>query len=151
SFVHGYRVEPDAALAWSQVSSGHIDLVREVVLDRAPEMPLVSQPSQALLVARMSEDRAEKVVAEVSSSTPGILVLTDLWYPGWNAQVDGKTAELRRADGYFRGVPLPPGNHQIVFRYKPLSILVGACVSGAAILTFLWAVMARPPGRESLL
>ena len=151
SFVHSYRVLGDATLAWNEVASGQSDLVREVFLDRAPETRFAGETAQTLLVARTSEDRAEKVVAEITSSTPGILVLTDLWYPGWTAQVDGKVSELRRADGFFRGVPLPPGNHRVVFRYKPLSVPIGAAVSGAGILTLLLAALARPPGRESLL
>jgi Bacterial membrane protein YfhO len=145
SFVHGFRVEPDADRAWTQVSTGQIDLVREVLLDRAPIQPLTSHTKQPLLVARLAEDQPERVVAEITSSTPGLLVLTDLWYPGWSAEADGKPAELRRADGFFRAVPLSEGTHRVVFRYRPLSVLVGAAFSAAAICVMLATAAARPP------
>jgi hypothetical protein len=151
SFVRGYRVEPDPDRAWSLVSGGEIDLIREVVLDRAPEMHFASETSKPLLVARLAEDRAERVVAEISSSNPGLLVLTDLWYPGWTAEADGKPAELRRADGFFRAVPLAAGTHRVTFQYRPLSVLFGAGLSGAALLTLVLAVAARPPRAGSVL
>ena len=144
SFVHGFRIEPDADRAWTQVSTGRVDLVREVLLDRAPTQPLTSSTKQPLLVARLAEDRPERVVAELTSSTAGLLVLTDLWYPGWSVEADGKPAELRRADGFFRAVPLSEGTHRVVFRYRPLSVLVGAALSAAAIFLMLATVAARP-------
>ena len=50
---------------------------------------------------------------------PGYLVLADLAYPGWRATVDGAEAPLLRAEGIFRALALPPGEHHIVFEYKP--------------------------------
>ncbi|HEY6929152.1 MAG TPA: YfhO family protein [Thermoanaerobaculia bacterium] len=150
SFVHGFRVEPNPDRAWDRVASGQIDLVHEVVLDRAVEqMPRSS--TQPLLVARLAEDLPEKVVAEVTSTLPGLLVLTDLWYPGWIAEADGKPVEIRRADGYFRAVPLTEGTHRVVFRYRPLSVIVGGAISAAAILTMAFAAAARPPKSGSVL
>ncbi|HEX7252946.1 MAG TPA: YfhO family protein, partial [Thermoanaerobaculia bacterium] len=150
SFVHGFRVEPNPDRAWDRVASGQIDLVHEVVLDRAVEqMPRSS--AQPLLVARIAEDLPEKVVAEVTSTVPGFLVLTDLWYPGWIAEADGKPVEIRRADGYFRAVPLPEGTHRVVFRYRPLSAIVGGAISAGAILMMAFAAAARPPKPGSVL
>jgi leader peptidase (prepilin peptidase)/N-methyltransferase len=106
SFVHAFRVEPDPDRAWDRVASGQVDLVREVVLDRSPAEPTSRSSAQPLLVARLADDLPERVVVEVTSTLPGFLVLTDLWYPGWIAEADGKPVEIQRADGYFRAVPL---------------------------------------------
>lgn len=50
---------------------------------------------------------------------PGLLVLADTWYPGWQASVDGESVEILRTNVTFRGVLLAPGSHEVLFRYAP--------------------------------
>jgi hypothetical protein len=147
SFLRSFRIEADPARAWQRVASGEIDLAREVVLDRPPEPnperaartkePAGASGDPPLLVARLAEDRPERVVAELTSSTPGILVVTDLHYPGWIAEAEGKRLPILRADGWFRAVALPAGTHTVVFRYRPLSVWIGAAISAATLLAML--------------
>jgi uncharacterized membrane protein YfhO len=63
--------------------------------------------------------------------------LTDLHYPGWTAEEDGKRLPILRADGFFRAVALTPGQHRVVFRYRPISFYAGAAASAVAIVTIL--------------
>lgn len=152
SFVRGFRVEPDPVRAWSRVARGEIDLTREVFIDREPRPLPPNQLGKPLLLARLAEDQPEHVVAEITSNTGGVLVLTDLYYPGWTAQVDGHPADLLRADGFFRAVALSAGSHQVVFRYRPLSFWIGAALSLFALLTLgALALRATPAESESLL
>ncbi len=137
SFLTSYRVEPDAERAWKRVAAGEIDLTQEVLLDRRPEPDPRGEHARPLLVARLAEEAPERVVAELTTSNPGLLVLTDLHYPGWIAEEEGKRLPLLKADGLFRAVALPPGTHRIVFRYRPLSFYVGAATSVLAVLTLL--------------
>jgi uncharacterized membrane protein YfhO len=88
-------------------------------------------------VARLAEDRPEKVVADVTSNEAGLLVLTDLAYPGWSAESGGRKVEILDADGFFRAVALPAGSHRVVFRYRPISVYVGAGLSLAAAVFLL--------------
>jgi len=137
SFVQNYRVEPDAARAWERVARGEIDWSREVFLDREPQPTLPRSARRSYVIARIAQDDPERVVADVTSDAPGLLVLTDLWYPGWSAEADGSPAPLYRADGYLRAVALPAGAHRVVFRYRPLSFHAGAVVSLLAAGTLL--------------
>ena len=142
SFVTAYRLEPDPALAWTRAAKGETDISREVLLEHAPQAGLPPSPSaRPSLVARLSEDRPERVVAEVSTDSAGLLVLADLFYPGWKAEVDGHAAEILMADGVFRAVALTPGPHRVAFHYQPLSVFIGAGLSAAALLAI--AVFAR--------
>jgi hypothetical protein len=138
SFVRGYRLEPDAARAWRRVAEGQVDLTREVLLDRRPDPDPSGPEALPLLVARLSEDRPEEVVAELTASNPGLLVVTDLHYPGWVAEEAGQRLPILKADGWFRAVALPAGTHRVVFRYRPISFYAGAALSAAALLTILW-------------
>jgi uncharacterized membrane protein YfhO len=61
-------------------------------------------------------------------------MLTDSWYPGWVAFVDGKETPIHRADYIFRAVPLTPGEHSVVFEYRPMSLLWGAIISGLSVI-----------------
>ena len=64
----------------------------------------------------------DTVVIEVDSDRPGVLVLHDLYYPGWEARVDGVQGTLLRANLLFRGVEVPAGHHIVEFSYHPLSL-----------------------------
>lgn len=79
--------------------------------------------------------QAEEVVIQASvSSGGGWLVLSDAFYPGWEATVDGKSAKIYRADYAFRAVPLPEGTHLVRFAYHPLSYRLGRSISLATLL-----------------
>ena len=147
SFVRSYRIETEPARAWSRVASGEIDLAREVVLDREPSPPPPTGRRPPILIARLAEDRPERVIAEIVTNTAGLLVVTDLFYPGWIAEEGGRRLEILRADGFFRAVALPAGSHRVTFRYKPVSVLVGAGISAAALLTILFLVYQGEPVR----
>lgn len=71
----------------------------------------------------------ELITIEASLQSPGYLVLTDAYYPGWRALVDGRPADILRADLYFRAVYLPRGDHVVRFVYTPFSFRLGMAVS----------------------
>jgi hypothetical protein len=148
SFVRGYRIEVDPARAFDRAASGGIDLTREVVLDRRPSPDPGGAAEHPLLVARLAEDAPERIVAELTANYAGLLVLTDLFYPGWVAEENGRRLPILRADGWFRAVALPAGPHRVVFRYRPLAFYGGAAVSAAALVTALVLWAAGEPSRR---
>jgi hypothetical protein len=68
------------------------------------------------------------------------LYITDSFYPGWNAYIDGKKTDIYRANLTFRAIKLPKGNHTIVFDYRPISFYIGAALTvlGCVISIFLF-------------
>jgi hypothetical protein len=143
SLVRQYAVEPDSERAWTRVARGESDWSRQVLLDREPSPRPEPAPGR-YLIARIAEEEPERVAAEVNTDAAGILVLTDLAYPGWKASVDGKPAHLLTADGLFRAVAVPAGSHRVVFRYRPLSFYGGVAVSLAALAALLRGMRERP-------
>lgn len=71
-------------------------------------------------------DQPERIGLRTSAAGAGTLVLADSDYPGWTATVDGVAAAVRPVEGLFRGVDLAPGAHEVVFVYRPPSLLAGA-------------------------
>ena len=65
---------------------------------------------------------ADSTIIEVNTDKAGVLVLHDLYYPGWEVTEDGKPAPLLRANVLFRGVEVPYGHHIVEFSFNPLSL-----------------------------
>ena len=78
-----------------------------------------------------------RVVITAASDHPGYLVLTDTWFPGWTAHVDGRESPVERADYAFRAVRLEPGRHEVEFRYDPGSVRLGLALSVLALLAIV--------------
>ncbi len=94
-----------------------------------------------------------RVPAQIISYTPnkviiekpevsGSLILTDTYYPGWVASIDGKKTNIKKVDDIFRGVEVLHGDKQVVFEYKPKSFYWGVIVtiisSIVVIGMFVW-------------
>jgi uncharacterized membrane protein YfhO len=71
---------------------------------------------------------------QVTAEENSLLVLSDTYYPGWKAFVDGKGTNIYRADYTFRAVPLNAGTHRVRFVYDPMSFKLGAGVTILGIL-----------------
>ncbi|GAC1364052.1 MAG: hypothetical protein NVSMB32_06210 [Actinomycetota bacterium] len=77
----------------------------------------------------------EKVVLSVPASSPGgVLVLTDQWFPGWRASVDGHAAPIMRVDLALRGVALGAGAHTVTFAYRPRWLGEGLALTAFTVL-----------------
>ena len=72
--------------------------------------------------ARIVSWRPDRIEIEVDSLQGGMLALHETYYPGWVAEIDGKRARILHADVLFRGLEIPAGHRQVVFRYAPLSL-----------------------------
>jgi uncharacterized membrane protein YfhO len=60
--------------------------------------------------------------------------LSEFYYPGWSATVNGKEESIHRVDGFLRGIAIPPGESRVVVEYAPRSVYGGAVLSLAAFL-----------------
>lgn len=93
----------------------------------------------------------EDIAIEVEASAPGFVVLADTHYPGWEATVNGDPVPILRANYMFRLVEVPAGTSRVAFRYRPFSVVLGACVSFATLLVVTalwWTGRSRRPGRS---
>ena len=111
------------------------------VLDR--ELAPALQPEhRAGDIGRADVRRYEDEHVSIWTRADGrrLLVLTDVYYPGWIATIDGVEAPIHRVDYAFRGVSVPAGDHLVEFTYRPSSFRYGAYGSmvGAAIVGFLF-------------
>jgi len=75
-----------------------------------------------------------KVVVKAKVEQESLLVLSEVWFPGWQVTVDGVRARYYRVDGIVRGVYLAPGSHIVRWRYRPTSLFGGAAITLLALI-----------------
>ncbi|MBI2390406.1 MAG: hypothetical protein HYV09_12525 [Deltaproteobacteria bacterium] len=106
----------------------------EVVLERAtPELA----PAHVEAQTRFVRYENEHVELGVESASAGWLVLTDTFYPGWRADVDGAPAEIVAADGFARAVHLEPRRHRVRFRFVSRSLRFGLALSAVGVFVLV--------------
>jgi hypothetical protein len=120
-----------------------------ILLDRTParflelkKMPTVPNLEPAVRVITYENNR---IWLEVDTPDAALLFMSETYYPGWKAYVDGREEEILRANYVFRAIPVGPGSHRIEVVYDPLSFKVGLAVSLLTIVIPLtvWALFAR--------
>lgn len=127
-----YIVEKDPGRIISQIYDQNFDYRQTLILE---EEPGLSNLTSATGSAQVVEYSPNKVTVQTQAAGPKLLFLSDSYYPGWQVAIDGQPAKILRADYAFRAVALPPGQHQVVFEYNPISLKLGAMVSFLSLLT----------------
>lgn len=130
--VYGVEAVPDDAEAISRLLDEAFDLRRGAVVAEPVDLPETSDlPATPAQIASYTPSR---VVVQATAVEQGLLVLGDLYYPGWQATIDGQPAEIVRANYVMRGVVVPAGAHTVEYRLAPASLRQGALVSLGAVL-----------------
>lgn len=126
--VHQTILAPshDAALA---VLPG-VDLRKEAVVEGSG--PLLQGQTSDRSTVEISDYRSNDLTLRARLADPGLLVVSEVDYPGWNASVDGRPAAILRVDGIIRGLALDAGEHVIRFSFVPPGLAEGAAIGGAA-------------------
>jgi uncharacterized membrane protein YfhO len=147
--------ETDLQAALDRITTDAFRPRDEAVLVSTFQQPVDSHTRTSKTdVAEITDYSAEKVSVTAECHSTCLLVLTDLYYPGWRVFVDGNESEIQRVNGLFRGVWLETGRHQIAYRYEPTSFRVGLWMFAGSLLASLILVFLDrsydlgTPGRE---
>jgi hypothetical protein len=138
-FVTTPHVVSDHTEAWRAIHAPGFDPTQTIVLERgqihgAEEIRRV--PSSETTAGSSEGTRIEftrydlnAVALTLETSTGGWLLLSDVYYPGWRATVDGKQTSVLRADYTFRAVEIPAGEHTVKMTFSPWTWRVGLVLS----------------------
>ncbi len=132
----------------AQLASPSIDLKQTAVVENLPDelansinkngQQMQADAGGAKLISSGELD------VEVTMHAAGLLVVSEQYYPGWKASIDGKPAPIYAVDGIFRGVFLEKGSHLVKFTYRPASFIIGAFISiGALFISFVFIILDR--------
>lgn len=141
--VHSAR-QMEPLIALDRLDSGAVDPRETALLEEKPP-PLGRPDDPAADEARVTSYEPNRIEIDASTGARGLLVLSEVYYPGWNAYVDGEKVELRRADYLLRAIPVPAGEHTVELRYEPWTLRAGTALSllTAAALVALVVLAAR--------
>jgi len=133
--VHEATVIADEPQALAELTAASFEPRRSVILGEFVRHDVAfRQDAGTNDLARIEHYGAHRVVVAVSVEAPGFLVLSDTFYPGWRATVDGRAAKIYRANVLFRAVALDPGTHRVEFSYHPPAGFSLASVLSVAVL-----------------
>ncbi len=130
-------VDGEEALARIRGESAHMfDPRRTALLEVGSEElpPLPGGDIAAESVARISSYEPNWLAVETSAPTPTVLVVSEIFYPGWKATVDEQPARILLTDYLLRGVALPAGAHRVEMRYTAPAARNGAIISALTLL-----------------
>jgi hypothetical protein len=136
--VHRCQVVSDPASLLESLD--RLEYKNTVLLEEQPVCRLEAPPKAEPFPA-IESCEPSRVVLKVEAASDALLVLSDLYYPGWRATVDGRPADILRANYLMRAVALPAGRHTVVFVYEPASFKAGIAASlagGLAIALMVW-------------
>lgn len=135
-------LEPDWLAQLAQLpDAASTVLIEPHVIEQ--QSPVDSNRSTAVNITRYVTGLIEM---ETEIDAPGWLVVSEIWYPGWQATVNGRPQPVEKINGLLRGVYLQsPGRHKIVMTYRPDSVIWGsrisAITSGVVLLVVLGAIV----------
>jgi hypothetical protein len=123
--------------AWNLLDG--VDPARVALVEGGHDLTSPGEPTPARIVSQS----ANREVVEIDLAAPALLVLSEIWYPGWQARDNGESVPILRTDGVLRGVYLDAGTHTVEFDYRPWTVWVGLAVSGCTALGLLIWALAR--------
>lgn len=133
--VHSAR-QMHPLFALDRLDSGRVDPRQTALLpDEPPPLDEPEDPSEDR--ARVTEYEANRIELSAATGARGLLVLSEVYYPGWNAYVDGERVPIHRANHLLRAVPLPAGEHTVELRYEPWTLRVGIAISAISAAAML--------------
>ncbi len=135
--VHRIEKIPNADAGRALVA-GHVFDLHDMAfsLETPPSLPACNAAGESVALKRLPGGDAN---LSVHLNCDAMAVLSDTFYPGWSAAIDGRPARIYEVDGYMRGVLVPSGTHTVTMRYRPFSVYAGAALtllSGLGALAF---------------
>ncbi len=144
--VHQVEVQEAEDALLARLNDPAFDPRRVALVERALPCPLgpAAEEETVWVVGRGNNT----MTLAVTAAADGVLVLSEVAYPGWRAFVDGERVPVVRADYTLRAICVPAGTHRITFSFWPASLVVGATVTALAWLLVGWAAWRRRSGGE---
>ena len=103
---------------------------------------LSRQPPRSTETVTVTYPTPQRAELEVVLESPGLVILADLHYPGWELTIDGRPAPIYRVNRLMRGAAVPAGTHRLVYSYAPRSFQVGRVASILGMIVFAQLALA---------
>jgi hypothetical protein len=123
-FIPSAKIIKDRNKILEYMASSSFDPTKEVILEEEVREQKAEGRKQ-LAKVKIIDYQPNKVTITIACNQAGFLFLSDTYYPGWKAYIDGKRTTIYRANYYFRAVQIKKGKHIVEFKYLPESFIIG--------------------------
>jgi hypothetical protein len=123
------------------VDATTFDPAQTALLETGVPLPTISGTAGGQV--KVTDYQPQRIEIETGNPQAGFLVLSETYYPGWEAKVDGQSTEILRTNYNLRGISVSPGNHRVVFTYRSSSFRRGAIGSVIGVLLLLAGAVFR--------
>jgi hypothetical protein len=130
--VDGRRVYDPRRIAWVEATPDKLEV-------------LAGSAEESETVKVLGGDNPTRVELEVTLRSPGLVILTDVFYPGWRLEIDGQPGEILRVNRAMRGAIVAAGSHRLVYSYRPDSVLAGTALSVVGMVAWLGMLISGRP------
>lgn len=138
-FVDKLTYVADANAEYAGV--GKIDVSHEAVADKKFESILgQTQTNDSTASVVLTKYEPNNMTYTVNSTKGGVVVFSEVYYPGWTATIDGQPAELGRVNYILRALNVKAGKHEVVLDFHPTSISTTETIAYAALIVLLLAI-----------
>jgi uncharacterized membrane protein YfhO len=120
--VNNYKIVTDKKLILNTMFSQDFNLEKELVLEKDIKLRKSNEDPGFAKIVKYTPN---KVMLSVNAKTDSLLFLSDSYFPGWKALVDGESQDIYRADYTFRAISVKQGQHRVEFVYAPDSFKYG--------------------------
>lgn len=121
---------------------GKMDIRHEAVADKRFEAQLKTAVKQdSTSVVKLTSYMSDRLTYDVNSSKGGVIVFSEVYYPGWTVTVDGQPVELGRVNYLLRAVNVAPGKHKIELAFHPKSVTTTETIAYVAYAVLLLAIL----------
>ncbi len=134
--VHRAVIAPTQDAAFHDLDAPGMDLHETAVLEAQPSVAFAPGNPSVESVRFLSYE-PERMEIDVTAANAGMLVLSEMYYPGWVAKVNGKRVNIARVDGALRGIPVSAGGNRIEVEYASTTFRLGAAISLLTLGCFL--------------
>jgi len=138
-FVDRFEVRPGSQALQTLLTNRRLDVSQTALLEKTPSIEPVSREGAT---AEITEYRFNEIRVRASLPSPALMVMSEIYYPSWQVEVNDEPGEIIRANHILRAVALPAGDHDLVFRYdmsllrKSLTLSVVTFTIALVILLF---------------
>lgn len=147
-FVYNIHVAKSEEELLAYIKSAEFNHRTTAVLEKEPDKTLSTPATQPTWDARITNYTNNQVIIDAKTSHDGLLVLSEIHYPGWKAYVDGVETEVFRTDYNLRSVLVGAGEHKIEVRFEPSTFRNGMWISVATLLVCVLGIVVSS-GKEN--
>jgi len=142
--VYSAKVIPDENSLKSFMESAKFEPSRIAVFEEEPPFVDTAEVDSVPWKATITSYTLNSIALDVSTPQRGYLILSEMYYSGWNAYIDGSQQRIYRVNWNQRGIPIDAGSHRVEVRFEPASFTTGVWITlgtvGLSVLGFVYSI-----------